>query len=63
MNLVDGWMDRTDDGHTAFQMGSSWNHILVGRWMSHATDIWMDLPCWQYHRQTSDLTDIWMDLV
>ena len=41
VNLADGWMDRTDDGCIDRQ----WNHIWVGRQMSHATDICMDLSC------------------
>ena len=43
MNLAHGWMDGTDDGHNMDRWSSRWNHALVGRQTSHATDIWMDL--------------------
>ena len=43
MNLADGRMTEQTMDTLADTWGARWNHVLVVRQMSHATDIWMDL--------------------
>ena len=45
-------MEQTTDT-LADRQGARWNHILVSRQMSHATDTQMDMSCWSYEKQTS----------